>query len=526
MTRLLVVFLFVSCAGELFGGALSGEERINQGVPGRPLPNSPGSPSTDCSSTAAVVLPATLRLHAVAELRTSFASFAQSPLADFESPPDFPAVDGLRNDQSKLTVTPAYLSSVSENAKKLAARLVTKSPFNSGSCTAQVPVECVEQVLVPLARRVWRRPPTASEKTWLEQAVRRLPDQASSQERVQAAIRMVAMSPQALFRFEWNPDPQNASLDAWGKADFISYALTGAPPDDALATAAETGSLHDGLALRKQLNRLVDVPESRARFARLLEDVFDIHLGEMVARDPKLFPAFSKQVVAEAEASFAAFAGRLLSPGGRTFDEMFTLHRFEGADVERVGVFTHPVFLMTHATEKDSRPIHRARAVVERALCEHFGDPPAEAALARPPDDANLTFRQRFEAMTSVPQCSGCHRKLNPVGFALEGYDAVGAPRTSFEGRPLDLSGSVHLDSDALVPFDGPASLMRAVADSNAAKQCFVTRLYRHSIGRVDEEPERCVKQRVVETLAATRNVRESMVELLARLVEAPRRLR
>jgi hypothetical protein len=67
---------------------------------------------------------------------------------------------------------------------------------------------------------------------------------------------------------------------------------------------------------------------------------------------------------------------------------------------------------------------------------------------------------------------------------------------------------------------------MRAVADSNAAKQCFVTRLYRHSIGRVDEEPERCVKQRVVETLAATRNVRESMVELLARLVEAPRRLR
>jgi hypothetical protein len=468
------------------------------------------------------VLPAALRLHTPAELVASFAALTAPTTFAWDAPPDPPRVEGLPNDQSQQSVTPAYLDSVADDARMLARHLTLASPYDSAACTPETPAACSDKVLLPLGRLIWRRPLEPDEQAWLVRSVKALPAAVGSKDRVAAAVRMLALAPQALFRFEGAASTNASGLDDFQRADLIAYGLTGAPPDAELARSAQAGALRSPATLREQIKRVAALPAARGRLTRFLQDVLHIDDPETLKKDGKLFPDFTSSAIKTLRGSFDAFSGDVWTGTGDTWKALLTAPTFKDVTGKRAGVFTHPAFLATHADETASRPIHRARAVVERLLCVHLPDPPPDAAAAKPPTDPGLSPRQRFDKMTAAPQCAACHTMLNPVGFSLDGYDAIGKPRTTLAGMPIDTSGVLDLDGKR-VTYDAPPALMNALAGSATARECMVTRAWRHVAGRQELAGDSCFKSRVLAQLQATGNLRDAVVELAALQAEARR---
>ena len=122
---------------------------------------------------------------------------------------------------------------------------------------------------------------------------------------------------------------------------------------------------------------------------------------------------------------------------------------------ERAGVLTHPYLMASFAYTASSSPIHRgvfiARSVLGRVL-----RPPPEAVAPLAPDlHPDLTTRQRVTLQTKAESCQSCHGMINPLGFTLEHFDAVGRYRNEEKGRPIDATGSYETRAGEMVKFDG-----------------------------------------------------------------------
>jgi hypothetical protein len=156
-----------------------------------------------------------------------------------------------------------------------------------------------------------------------------------------------------------------------------------------------------------------------------------------------------------------------------------------------------------------TNPVKRGAFVLKHVLCQDLAPPsnlPAEA-LALPPLDPELSTRQRFELKTSPGECAGCHAQINPLGFALEAYDALGRFRTSEalyadDGsllRTVPVSSAVELSLDgAAVSATDPAAFSRTIADSPRAVECFARQYFRFSRRRFETASDACT----VETIA------------------------
>jgi hypothetical protein len=119
-----------------------------------------------------------------------------------------------------------------------------------------------------------------------------------------------------------------------------------------------------------------------------------------------------------------------------------------------------------------------------RLLCQEIGAPPA-AALAMPVvagADDGTTTRQKFERHSTEALCKSCHSQMDPIGFGLEGFDAIGRSRTREQGLPVDDSGFLT-NADVTGPFRGPAQLAALVSQSEDARTCFVAQVMRFAEG-------------------------------------------
>ena len=153
---------------------------------------------------------------------------------------------------------------------------------------------------------------------------------------------------------------------------------------------------------------------------------------------------------------------------------------------QRAGVMTLGAVLMGRAHPVHPAPIQRGALLLERLTCETLGTPPANAAAQLPPDDPTLegTNRQRTEAFTADPECSACHARLNPPGFAFESFDSMGAWRDQDGGLPVDTSGSFTLSSGESYTFTGAVDLLDQLAYSRQAHDCYAQHWIRYALGR------------------------------------------
>ena len=354
------------------------------------------------------------------------------------------------------------------------------------------------------------------------------------------ATTALLQSPKFLYRAEvGSANPAGTgprALTSVELASKLSFFLHNGPPDDELLTAAETEDLTQTEVLRAQAERLLALPQGRRSVSGFARDLFWIDRIDEVAKDQELFEAFTPTL---REAMKEEFVQRW---EGLTFDsngglaDVFTsrqtfvnreLAEFYGIeapdaeggvamlpeDTERVGILGTGVWLSLMAEQKEGSPTLRGKFIREALLCVKVPDPPegVDTALAEVPNAEELTKRERLAEHASSPACAACHALIDPLGFGLEHFDAVGAFRTTDNDKPVDASGT--LDG---VDYNGLPGLAAALGDSVVARDCMIKNMYRYATGNIAApDVEQQAVARLVQTLEPQDfNLRALLVEL------------
>ena len=224
-----------------------------------------------------------------------------------------------------------------------------------------------------------------------------------------------------------------------------------------------------------------------------------------IVKDPKRYPEFDEKVVSDLRTSLDLFLDDVLSSEASDYRQLFLakdvylngrLARLYGAKLPadapfqkvsleqegRAGLLTHPYLMASFAYTATSSPIHRgvfiARSVLGRVL-----RPPPEAVAPLAADlHPDLTTRQRVSIQTQPESCRSCHGMINPLGFTLEHFDAVGRYRKEEKGKPIDATGSYETRSGESVRFSGVHDLAAYLTTSGEAHSAFVQQLFHYLV--------------------------------------------
>ncbi|MAS93912.1 MAG: hypothetical protein CMO55_12025 [Verrucomicrobiales bacterium] len=151
---------------------------------------------------------------------------------------------------------------------------------------------------------------------------------------------------------------------------------------------------------------------------------------------------------------------------------------------QRLGILTHPSWLVSHTDAMDNHAIHRGIWVRERLLGDATPDVPitVDAML---PDEPNNTLRHRMR-VTREAECWRCHRKMDPLGLPFEQFNHIGLYRTTEHGKPVNTRGEIFFSGDPELdgPVKGPYEMIRKLAASERVEQVFVRHAFRYWIGR------------------------------------------
>lgn len=365
--------------------------------------------------------------------------------------------------------------------------------------------QCQQTILSQFAKRAWRRPPTDAEVASLVSLVDLAHSQGDTAEAgIRLALQRVLVSPQFVFRVEVDPDPNSAKprpLTGWELATRLSYFLWSSMPDAELFEAAESGKLaSDPKELERQAQRMLDDPKAIALtdnfagqwlFTRALGDqdpdytlfpAYDDELeSAMRAETRRYFQAFLTEDVPMDQflvADFTYVNDRLaefygLPPVNSPTD----LVRVSLANSPRRGFLTQGSFLRVTSRPKRTSPVLRGKWVLDNLLCTPPRPPPP--GVEGLPEGMTTTgsIRDRLEAHRSNPICASCHRSMDPIGFGLDNFDAIGHYRTADAGFPINANGEL---TDGTV-FDGAIEMTQQLAANPGVYRCMVQKLYTYT---------------------------------------------
>jgi len=450
------------------------------------------------------------------------------------------AWDGYQN--AADTVSAAILADPTARAKALGCTT------GSADDTA-----CIKQFVTTFGQRAFRRPLTTDEVTkftniYTNRAT--LTATGTSDEAVQLILRSFLLSPSFLTKAETAETQENGqiALSPYEVATRLSYMIWSSAPDDALLDAAKNGDLKDSAGVLKQAQRMVADPKARSMVAAFHTAYAKMGDGTRWAsyqREPKYYPGFDASSVTALSAETTKFFDYTVFDAHGTFHDLLTstvafvnsglasiygITGSYGTDLvmtnldakTRPGIFTRAGFLSAYSLYDRSSPILRGAFLQKQVLCTDIGAPPADAASTPVPNDPNLkTNRQRTDAQTAGSTCVGCHHTLiNPTGFALESFDAIGAWQTQEHdnGEPIDSTSSVPINDTKTIDVKGPADLMNAIADSREAQACYARRWVEYAYQRAATAQDYCT----VETLSTKlTDSSYKVVDLIADLTQS-----
>lgn len=339
---------------------------------------------------------------------------------------------------------------------------------------------------------------------------------------VRAALYRVLMSPDFLFRIELDPvdvKQETAYLvSEYELASRLSYFLWNSMPDDELMNLAGKGQLRRNLV--KQVERMIKDNKSASFLQNFSEQWLTLRKLDLVSPDPSLFPAFDAELresmIRESVLFFTAIAREdrsilQLLDANFTFvnEPLAKLYGIEGitgdafvrvkAPANRGGVLTMASLLALNSNATRTSPVKRGKFILEEILNAPPPPPPPDVPALEEGKQLTGTLRQIMEQHRENPTCASCHAKMDPLGFAFENFDAIGAWRDKDAGGfPIDASG-VLPDGKS---FNGATGL-KAVLDTK--KDLFLrsltNKMLTYGLGRGLEYYDRPAVEQIVSAL-------------------------
>jgi hypothetical protein len=322
---------------------------------------------------------------------------------------------------------------------------------------------------------------------------------------VKRVMLLVLKSPHFLYR------ELVGGTDGFDVAARLSLGLWDSLPDRELLSAAAAGQLSSQEQVRKQAERMLADVRGRAKLREFLLTWLRADSGHDLTKDAKAFPGFDGAVISDLRTSLELFLDDVVWSEESDFrqlvlsDEVFLnarLAKFYGADRRaltqprsegefqkvkldpgrRAGVLSHPYLMTSLASISESSPIHRGVFLARGVLGVALRPPPEAVAPLAPTLHPNLTTRQRVALQTRPGTCMTCHGIINPLGFALEQFDAIGRYREKDNGKPIDATGSYQTRAGKTVQVHGARELATFLAGSQEAHAAFVEQLFHHLV--------------------------------------------
>ncbi|HVY66240.1 MAG TPA: DUF1592 domain-containing protein [Gammaproteobacteria bacterium] len=395
-------------------------------------------------------------------------------------------------------------------------------------CHPKTPAEelpCAREIVQRLTRAAFRRPVTAEDlKTPLEfYATAR--QTGGFEQGIRGALMVILASPEFLYRFSAPPADtapgSTYAVDDLGMASRLSFFLWSSVPDEELLTLAGQHKLRDPQVIEAQVRRMLADPRAEALVTSFAQQWLHIRNVRDIVPDPVLYPGYTPNLGDALAREIELFVGSVfledrsvldLLNGNYTFvNEPLALHygidgvrgdnfrRVELKDPNRWGLFGKGGILMATSYPNRTAPVLRGAWILESITGTPPASPPPNVpALAENQDgDKPRTVRERLEQHRQNPACIGCHGVMDPLGFALENFDAVGA------WRELDQETATRIDASGQLgdgrKVNGPVALREALlTDPPQFVQTLTVKLLAYALGRGVEYYDMPVVRRIV----------------------------
>jgi len=401
------------------------------------------------------------------------------------------------------------------------SRVTRAKIFTCGHLTANHQPTCTARIVTDFAKRAFRRPVTAREMQPFIDLTREAQQEDNSfEEGLAVGIQAILVSPDFLFRIERDrPAIRTATsqpITQHELATRLSYFLWASPPDAPLRRAADTGTLRQPAVLTAQIRRMLRDPKSRALAENFGGQWLQFRALESVTRDRDRFPDFEDYLRVSMRRETEMFIEHVIREDRSILDfidgrysfvnERLARHygltnvtgpEFRLVDLKglpRGGVLTQGSVLTVSSYATRTSPVLRGKWILDNLLAAPPPDPPADVPnLDETTIGTSASMREQLQAHRTNPTCASCHKRMDPLGFGLENFDAVGAWRT--------MDGKFAVDSTGTLPdgrtFNGPEELMTILrADKDAFARALTSKLLTYALGRgLERYDTKTVKQ-------------------------------
>jgi len=462
-------------------------------------------------------------------------------LGDFTRPASrFPSedyVDGFKNQLRTQGMPPLLVETYSTTAEKLAL-----NAFRAGDVNNLIPckpasatdVKCRDQFVRSFGLRAFRRPLREAE---FQRYAAAFSAQARASgkflEGARAVVEAMLQSPKFLFHVEAGPDGRSSDYDI---ASRLSYFLWDTMPDKALIAAAANGELRTVAGRESWARRMLDHPAARQSLDEFFNEWLRFDRILNAAKDRRRFPEFTPELAAAMVEETRRLLQHLVWDDGNFMElltadygflssDLATLYKLPAPPVQfelmrfpansrRAGLLGQGSFLAASAGPVETSPTARGIFIREQLLCQHVPPPPpnVNTTLPDPAEDKPLTRRQRMTAHVENAVCASCHRLMDPIGFGLESFDAIGrwreketiqfnAPdgnnnRAAGKRVDLPLETNGEIAGLAASDFSDAKQLGRILAANPVCQECIARQIFRYANGRLESSADQETIQR------------------------------
>ncbi len=387
---------------------------------------------------------------------------------------------------------------------------------------------CARKILSSFARLAHRRPVEDDTINSLMGLYQQARDQNGTFDAgIQMAIEGLLVSMEFLFRIE--DDPENLvqgelyTLSDLDLASRLSFFLWGSIPDNELLTLAEQGKLRDPAVLDQQVRRMLKDKRATTLVTDFADQWLLLRNLPLLTKNQEIFPDFDETLRQNLYTEIRLFLGSIFQEDRSILDlfradytylnerlaRHYGIKNVYGSRFRRVtlddpnqrGLLARASILSITTYPNRNSTVLRGKWVLSYILASPPPPPPADIppleATDAKPGESNPTLRERMEKHPANPVCAVCHNQMDPIGFGLENYDAIGRWRTEDEGKPINAAGKLPSG----IAFEGPAQLQQALLSSpKVIAGAFTQNLLIYALGRPLEHYDMSTVRDIVAT--------------------------